>query len=177
MRQETNLGGVSALQSRTMTAYEELRHVAHGLLDRGNSLTLTATGLVHEAFIRLAQAERADWKDHCHFVSACAQAMRHVLVDRARRKLAAVHGGKMRRRPLTDAFLGHFDGDRLVALNDALETLKQVDSRQAEIVDLRFFAGLGNQEIANLMGISRSTVQVEWRMAKAWLCRELNDER
>lgn len=103
--------------------------------------------------------------------------MRHVLVDRVRRKLAAVHGGQMRRRPLTDVVLEHLNGDRLIALNEALEALKQVDSRQAEIVDLRFFAGFGNQEIANLMGISRSTVQVEWRMAKAWLCRELNDER
>ena len=167
----------SALQSRTKLAYDELRHVAHGLLARGNSLTLTATGLVHEAFIRLAQSDRPDWNDHRHFISACAQAMRHVLVDRVRRKLAAVHGGQMRRRPLTDAVVEHLNGDRLIALNEALEALKQVDSRQAEIVDLRFFAGFGNQEIANLMGISRSTVQVEWRMAKAWLCRELNDER
>ncbi|TWU37234.1 ECF-type sigma factor [Novipirellula artificiosorum] len=167
----------SALQSRTDFAYDELRQVAHGLLARGSSLTLTATGLVHEAFIRLAQSDRADWNDHQHYISACAQAMRHVLVDRVRRKLAAVHGGQMRRRPLTDAVLGHFDGERLMALSDALEALKRVDSRQAEIVDLRFFAGFSHLEIANLMEISRSTVQVEWRMAKAWLCRELDDER
>lgn len=168
---------VPAIESRTTIAYDELRRVAKRLASRGSSQTLSATGLVHEAFIRLAESGRTDWKDQQHFVSACIQAMRHILVDRIRRKLTIVHGGKMRRRPLTDSVLGRLNGHRLLSLNDAVEALRLVDARQAEIVELRFFAGFSNLEIANLLRISRSTVQVEWRMAKAWLCRELDDDR
>ncbi len=138
--------------------------------------TLSPTALVHEAFIKLARSSTANWQDDRHFVSACAQAMRHLLVDRARQKLTTTHGGHMARVPLTDALLGCLNTKRLVAVNDAIEALEVVDNRQAEIVKLRFFAGLTTQEVAELLGVSRRTVQTEWRMAKAWLHREINDE-
>jgi len=166
----------STLDEHASRGYGELRQVAGNLLAVKTLWTLSPTGLVHEAFIKLARSSNPNWADHRHFVSACAQAMRHLLVDRARKKVAVVHGGHLERVPLTDAILGSLDSDRLVALNEALQGLDSVDIRQAEIVQLRFFTGLTNQEVADLMGISRRTVQTEWRMARAWLHRELNDE-
>ena len=163
----------ATLERHASLAYGELRQVAGNMLATNPLWTLTATGLVHEAFIKMARNQNYHWRDHRHFVSACAQAMRHLLVDRARKKATEVHGGKSLRLPLTDAVLGVLNGNRLVALNDALEAL---DARQSEIVQLRFFGGLTNQEIAELIGVSRRTIQTEWRMAKAWLHRELNDE-
>ena len=167
---------MSILNDHVSLAYGKLRFVAGNMLAKHPMWTVSATELIHEAFIRLARTKHASWRDHRHFVSACAQAMRHFLVDRARSKMAEVHGGKSMRVPLTDAMLGLVDSDRLVDLSEALRALELVDSRQAEIVQLRFFAGLTNQEVADLFGVSRRTIQTDWRMAKAWLHRELDDE-
>ena len=165
-----------SLCESTTFAYRELRQIAEFILRTKPSWTLSPTGLVHEAFIKLAGSKRPNWQDQRHFVSACAQAMRHLMIDLARKKLALVHGGNMKRHPLDDSLLGRIDCDRFVKLNEALEALQSLDQRQAEIVHLRFFVGLTNQEVAELVGVTRRTVQTEWRMAKAWLYRELNDE-
>ena len=99
----------SVLNDHVSLAYGELRQVAGNMLSGHPAWTLTATGLVHEAFIRLARAKQLTWRDHRHFVAACALAMRHLIVDRARKKNAEVHGGKMARAALTDSTLGYLD--------------------------------------------------------------------
>ena len=166
----------TTLDCHASSVYPELRRVAGGMMRTRGMWTLSPTALVHEAFIKLARSGAANWQDDRHFVSACAQAMRHLMVDRARQKLTNTHGGHMARVPLTDVLLGCLYTERLVAVNDAIDALDVVDNRQAEIVKLRFFAGLTTQEVAGLLGVSRRTVQTEWRMAKAWLHRELHDE-
>jgi RNA polymerase sigma-70 factor, ECF subfamily len=152
--------------------YEELRGLARGYL-RGASHTLQPTALVHEAFLRMVRQPHG-WQDRNHFVAVAATAMRQILVDHARRRAAAKRGGGQSPVTLTelpdDAGTGPID---LLALDEALQRLAAVSPRQARIVELRCFGGLTVDETAEVLGISGSLAEKEWRRVRAWIRREL----
>ena len=154
--------------------YDELRATAvEYLRHERQEHTLQATALVHEAYLRLAQQTDMSWHDRRHFFYAAAQAMRRILVDHARRKRARKRGGG-ETNEVWDAAVEDIPDNQvdLLGLDDALQELSNLDPRQSEIVQLRFFVGLTNEEIASVLTISPTTVKREWRLAKAWLrCR------
>ncbi|MCP3918662.1 MAG: sigma-70 family RNA polymerase sigma factor [bacterium] len=160
--------------------YDELRRLARGQMGaerRGQ--TLQPTALVHEAWMRLvgSDAEQLAWDGRAHFFGAAAQAMRRILVDRARRASREKHGGHLARKPL-DGVDQAFDPDEIdfEALDAALTKLAAQDPRAARVVDLRFFAGLSVADAALALGISERTVAREWNVARAWLAREIGAE-
>lgn len=155
------------------TAYAELKRLAHRQLkDAGRSDTLSTTELVHEAFLKLREGA---WDDKAHFFGAAARAMRQVLVDFARRKRASKRGGAP--TPLTlrtdDASL-EVQLDDILALDAALDRLNAVNSRLRQIVELRFFAGLTEQEIGQVLGVTARTVERDWTKARLFLLHELD---
>ena len=158
--------------------YGELRRLAASkLASQPTGQTLQATALVHEAYLKLVGNETGrKWKSQQHFFAAAAQAMRWILVDNARRKQAARHGGDLKRADidLTQIASPHSDGD-LLAINEALESLAEQDERKARLVELRYFGGLTNSEVAELLGISQATVERDWTFAKAWLHRRMTN--
>jgi RNA polymerase sigma factor (TIGR02999 family) len=156
--------------------YDELRRIAGAQMRRERSgHTLQATAVVHEAYMRLAGEQDIEWQNRAHFFAIAARTMRRVLLDYARQRHAGRRGGEGARKVDIDAELLIGD-DRLedvVALDEVLERLSQMDPEQGRIVELRFFGGLNVEETAEVMGISPRTVKREWRLAKAWLDREL----
>jgi RNA polymerase sigma factor (TIGR02999 family) len=155
--------------------YKELRGVATGLLRRERpNHTLQPTALVNEAFVRLAAHGEAAFRDRGQFLGAAAHLMREILIDYARTRNRAKRGGGQAALCIEDAdgLSAEFRID-LLALDEALTRLEQVDSQQRRIVELRYFAGLSIEEAAAVAGVSPATVKREWRMAKAWLRREL----
>lgn len=168
-------GDERALDRLIPVVYDELRLIADRYLrQERNAMTLQPTALVHEAFIKLID-QRVTWQNRAHFFAVSAQIMRRLLVDHARRKHAGKRGGAGETISL-DAALDwpaeQQDLD-LVRLDDALKALADVDEQQAKVVELRFFGGLSVEETAVTLGVSDSTVKREWRMARAWLLREL----
>lgn len=157
-------------------AYEELRRVANRqLAGQPAGQTLQATALVHEAFLRLVGDPARTWQDRRHFFASAAEAMRHILVDRARRRAAARHGGGQTRVDLAQVQLAaESDGEHVVRLNEALEKLARGDAEAAELVRLRFFGGLTFVQAAEVMGISERTAKRTWAYARAWLFEEMN---
>lgn len=154
--------------------YEELRAMAgRQLSGQRRDHTLQATALINEAFLRLAEQEYHSWEDRRQFLLVAATVMRRVLVDYARRRSAAKRPDGHQRIDLEDAQLGENFAPDLIALDQVLEQLAEVDERQAQIVELRYFAGLNVPETAETLEISESTVVREWRMARAWLMRKL----
>jgi len=156
--------------------YEELRKLAAQKMARENpGQTLQATALVHEAWLRLGGDEQPDWQNRAHFFAAAAEAMRRILIDNARRKQTLRHGGDAVRVNL-DALepAACLEDDQLLALSDALEKFAFNDARKAELVKLRFFVGLTNEQAARLLGVSEPTVKRDWAYARAWLFREMN---
>lgn len=154
--------------------YEELRAMAgRQLSGQRRDHTLQATALINEAFLRLAEQEYHSWEDRRQFLLVAATVMRRVLVDYARRRSAAKRPDGHQRIDLDDAQLGENFAPDLIALDQVLEQLAEVDERQAQIVELRYFAGLNVPETAETLEISESTVVREWRMARAWLMRKL----
>jgi RNA polymerase sigma factor (TIGR02999 family) len=155
--------------------YEELRRLAASKMSRQTpGQTLQATALVHEAWLRLVGNQTRRFEDRTHFFAAAAEAMRHILIDRARRRRAVRHGGEYERVALEEYMLASPDDDeQLLALNDALEKLECKHPIQAQVVKLRYFGGMGNEEIAELIGVSLSTVKNYWVSSKAWLYREI----
>jgi RNA polymerase sigma-70 factor (ECF subfamily) len=155
--------------------YEELRRVAARYLRReapGN--TLQPTALVHEAFVKLAGQNRVDWQGRTHVLAIGAKAMRRILVDHAKRKRRVKHGGGLNRIQLDEtAALSPERDEDLLAVDEALEKLAGIDERQATIVELRFFGGMTVDEVAEVLGVSKRTVESEWTMVRAWLRREL----
>ena len=151
--------------------YDELRRLAaHKMSLQPPGQTLQATALVHEAYLRLLGNEEKRWENRRHFFSAAAEAMRHILIDRARRRLRAKHGEKAERVPLDDVEIIAPAKDEIVLqLDEALEKLAQISPEQAEIVKLRFFAGFTEPEIAEILKLSERSVQRQWSYAKAWL--------
>lgn len=149
--------------------YDELHRIASRQIAKRGGGTVTTTALVHEAYLRLAQGREAEWQDRAHFFALAARAMRFVLVDRARARVAGKRGGA---QPVTLDDAVAVDGGReeeLLAIHEALEHLATVGPRLAQVVHLRFFAGLGHDEIAELMGVSVPTVKRDWARARAWL--------
>jgi RNA polymerase sigma factor (TIGR02999 family) len=168
-------GDESALASIVPLVYDELRQLARRHL-RGERTghTLQPTALVHEAFTRLVDRNRIQWQGRTHFFAVAAQTMRRILVDHARKRHAARRGGQGIRITLDDsvAVADRRDVD-VIALDEALNGLARLDSTQAELIELRYFSGLGIEETASVLGISPATVKREWNIAKAWLYREM----
>lgn len=156
--------------------YEELRQVAGGLFRRESpGHTLQPTALVHEAFFRLVDQNRVEWKSRAQFFSVAAQVMRRLLIDHARARRMQKRGGEVVRITLVDAPLEEgLDVEQLLALNDALEKLETLDPQQAKVVEMRYFAGMSVEETAAALEISTATVKREWAMARAWLLSELS---
>lgn len=156
--------------------YDELRKLAqHRMASEPAGHTLTATALVHEAYLRLVQDREAEWDSRGHFFAAAAEAMRRILVERARKYAGPKRGGGRRRVAIEDSDLT-FDIDpaEMLALDEALDELEQTDPRMQKITKLRYFAGLTVQETAAALGISPRTVNIEWSYARAWLYKRLN---
>jgi len=155
--------------------YDELRRLAASKMSRQTpGQTLQATALVHDAWLRLVGEQTRRFEDRTHFFAAAAEAMRHILIDRARRRRAVRHGGEYERVDLEENMLASRDDDeQLLALNEALEKFELKHPIQAQVVKLRYFAGMGNEEIAELIGVSLSTVKNYWVSSKAWLYREI----
>ena len=155
--------------------YEELRAMAgRQLASQRRDHTLQATALVNEAYLRLASSEHQRWADEREFLLVAATVMRRILVDYARRRSAAKRPPQAGRVMVEDSDASDAFGADLIAMDQALEQLAELDSRQARIVELRYFAGLSVPDTAAAMDISESTVTREWRMARAWLKRALD---
>jgi RNA polymerase sigma factor (TIGR02999 family) len=154
--------------------YAELRALAKGYLrsERADH-TLQPTALVNEAFVKLIGQERTDWETRSQFIAIAAQAMRRILVDHARRRLADKRPDPKLRADLELAAGVPDRPEELVALDDALEDLARLDPRQARVVELKFFGGLELDEVARALDISTATVTREWRLARAWLWQAL----
>ena len=161
--------------------YDELRGLARGFMRRERrDHTLQATALVHEAYLRLVDQNRVDWRGRTHFRAVGARVMRRILVDHARQQRSEKRGGGRRRVTLGESLLHSSDPDldltEILALNQALDRLRELDERQANVVELRFFGGLSHAEIAEAIGVSQRTVEGDWAHGKSWLMRELSRE-
>jgi RNA polymerase sigma factor (TIGR02999 family) len=158
--------------------YAELRRLAaHYLRGERSDHTLQATALVHEAYIRLTGMHEVKWQDRSHFFAVAAMVMRRILVDHARAQQAGKREALHNAVSLEDALVVSPERSaELIALDAALEKLAQIDSRRAKIVEMRFFGGLSEEEVGTLLGISARTVKRDWRVAKAWLCNELEHD-
>jgi RNA polymerase sigma factor (TIGR02999 family) len=160
--------------------YDELHRRAAAAMRRENAgHTLQATALVHEAYMRLVKQDGANWKNRAQFYAVAAQLMRRILIDHAREHLAAKRGGGIRSVTLDGVDRAVEDDDALdvLALHEALDRLAELDARQAKIVELRYFGGLGIEEAAEALEISPATLKREWATARAWLKRELSSPR
>jgi RNA polymerase sigma-70 factor (ECF subfamily) len=172
-------GDPEALQHLIPLVYAECRRIAARQLRREHrEHTLDPTALVHELYLRLVDQQRATWENRAHFFGVAAQLMRRILVDHARARRAEKRGGSAVFVSLTAA-ADTGDDARIadvLAIDDALERLAAVDADQVRIIELRFFAGLSVEETAHVVGRSARTIKREWRLAKAWLYRELRGE-
>jgi RNA polymerase sigma factor (TIGR02999 family) len=168
-------GEDSAAQSLFPLVYDELRRIAHRQMGRERiGHTLDTTGLVHEAYLKLVDQTRAQWTDRAHFFAVAATAMRRVLVDYARRYRTDKRGAEPRRVSLTDDMLvAEQRADTLIAVDDALSELARIDARLSKVVECRFFAGLTEEETADVLGVTARTVRRDWIKAKGWLHRSL----
>lgn len=155
--------------------YADLRNIAHRQLQRARfGETLDTTGLVHEAYMKLIDQEQARWQDRQHFFAITAHAMRQIIVDYARKRFAQKRGGGEAAEELDEnKVAARKEAERILALNDAVETLGEIDERMLRVVECRFFAGLSEQETADALGMSLRTVQRTWKRARAWLKEEL----
>jgi RNA polymerase sigma factor (TIGR02999 family) len=169
-------GDQQASEDLLPMVYQELRLLAAAKMAREmEGQTLQPTELVHEAWLRLVSNEGQNWENRTHFLGAAAEAMRRILVDRARHKAAIKHGGG--HRPVDIAGLelaATTPDDKVLLIDEALERLRAEDPEKARIVTLKFFGGLTNREIAEHMKIGERTVEREWAFAKAWLMRTIN---
>jgi RNA polymerase sigma factor (TIGR02999 family) len=168
-------GDSRALQELMPPVYRELRRLAHGRLGRERpDHTLQTTALVHEAYLRLADQRDASWKNRAQFFAVAAQMMRRVLVDYARARQYTKHGGGAQQVDLDEAMVVWRDrAAEVVALDEALTSLAELDPRKGRVVELRFFGGLSIEETAEILGVSPGTVMRDWTLAKAWLQREM----
>ena len=174
-------GDALALERLTPLVYEHLRAVGRRYARREfQGARLGATSLVHDAFIRLVEGRNVDWQDRAHFFAVAARIMRRILVDAARARMSTKRGGRMQRVDHSSAIdfdrLPAHETDRaaeLCALDDALDILAQEDPRRAQVIELRFFAGLSVEETAETLHVSPQTVMRDWKLARAWLGVEL----
>jgi RNA polymerase sigma factor (TIGR02999 family) len=170
-------GDRSKLAELVDVVYEDLRRLAQQYMGQERSgHTLQPTALVHEAFLKLIDQSRVDWRDRSHFFAIGAQAMRRILVNHAKSRGRVKRGGGKQKLPLDEALTVSLeDDDEILAVDEALEKLAALDERQAKIVELRFFGGLNVDEVAAVLGVSKRTVEREWAACRAWLRRELSD--
>ena len=168
-------GDQEALNALTPLVYEELSRLARAYMRRERpDHTLQSTALVHEAYLRLVD-QKAEWKSRAQFFGVAAQMMRRILLDHAKSRQAARHGGGARKIPLDDPALVSARPDvNLVALDEALTKLEKTDPQRGRIVELRYFGGLSNEEISDVLSVSTATVQRHWTGAKAWLYHEMS---
>ena len=168
-------GDRAALDRLAPRVYDELRRMAQNFM-RGERAgrTIQATALVHEAYLRLIDVDNVDWEQRAHFFAVCAQVMRRILLEGARRRSRVKRGGGWERVTLEE-FPGARGGrpEDLIALDEALTRLSAADSRKAQVVELRYFGGLSVEETAAVLNVSPDTVARDWRLARAWLQSEL----
>ena len=165
----------AAMDSLVDHVYATLRRMANRQMgaERGDH-TLSPTALVHEAYLRLVDQESMDWRDRAHFYAIAARVMRRVLIDHARRKLAGKRGGDQIKVTLNEEVAGTVASpEALIELDTALERLEELSPRQRQVVEMRFFGGMTHEEVAEVIGVSVPTVRRDWRLAQAWLNREM----
>jgi RNA polymerase sigma factor (TIGR02999 family) len=175
-------GDSAALDSLTPLVYQQLHRIARGYMrSERPGHTLQATALVNEAFLRLVDTRDLNWTDRAHFFSLCARVMRRILVDASRSRAAIKRGGQAERAEHSTAInLDELPSSRtemsaqVCALDEALNTLARIDPRRAQVVELRFFGGLSVEETGQVLQISPQTVMRDWKLARAWLAREIS---
>ncbi len=169
-------GDAKARDQLIPAVYEELHRIAHRYMRRERpGYTLQTTALVNETYLRLVDVNSVNWQDRAHFFAVSAQIMRRILVDAARARTSVKRGGpgpRVHLDEVADASLQQ--ASELVALDEALDTLAQTDARKAQVIELRFFGGLSVKETAEVLKISPQSVMRDWKLAKAWVLRELN---
>ena len=170
-------GDAKASEELLPLVYEELRRLAASQMAlQPPGHTLQATALVHEAYLRLVGGETSKWEGRRHFFAAAAEAMRHILVDRARRKQRAKHGGDFERLDIDSVELAaDLDDEKILMVNEALDQLTAEDKLKAEIVKLRYFAGLTHKEIAGVLNLSEKTIRRHWSFARVWLFQRIQE--
>jgi RNA polymerase sigma factor (TIGR02999 family) len=175
---EASAGDRQALDRLIPVVYGELRRLAHGYLQNERAgHTLQTTALVHEAYLRLVDQKHLQWQNRTHFFAIAARIMREILTEHARSRGRAKRGGGAVKFSLDEApVLSDRRAAELVALDDALRSLETIAPRKSRVVELRFFGGLTNEEVAEVLEISPRTVRREWNLAQAWLYREMNRE-
>lgn len=158
--------------------YNELRRLAGSYMRRERpDHTLQATALVHEAYVKLVEQQSVNWQSRAHFFGVAAQLMRRILIDHARGYLRQKRGGEFKKVSLNDAFIfSPEQSSELLAVDESLKRLAELDERQAKVVELRFFGGLSVEETAEVLHVSPDTVKRDWRLAKLWLLHELEGE-
>jgi RNA polymerase sigma factor (TIGR02999 family) len=172
-------GDAEALDALIPLVQRELHDVARRCMagERGGH-TLQPTALVNEAYVRLVDVRRGNWQNRAHFLAMAARVMRRVLVDAARSRRANKRGGDAVHVTFDEAVpVATDDQPELIALDDALEALARMDPRKTQVIELRFFGGLSVEETATVLGVSADTVLRDWRLAKAWLTREMTHRR
>jgi RNA polymerase sigma factor (TIGR02999 family) len=171
-------GEPEAAEKLLTLVYDELRRLAaYKLAQEAPGQTLQPTALVHEAWLKLVGADGRKFENRSHFFAAAAEAMRRILVDRARRRLTQRHGGAYQRVEFEESgLMAPAEDDQLLAVNDALEKLEREYPAQAQVVKLRYFAGMTNEEAAQLLDLSVSTIKNYWAFARAWLFNEIKGE-
>jgi len=174
-----NNGSQDALDQLYPLVYEELRRLAHRyMIGERPGHTLQTTAVVHEAYLRLIDQKHVQWQNRAHFFAIAAQMMRRILITHAQRHAYAKRGGGAPMVSLDEAaILSQERAGELLALDEALKRLTTLDQRRSQVVELRFFGGLSNEEIAEVLKISPNTVTRDWNVAKAWLYREMSKEQ
>jgi RNA polymerase sigma factor (TIGR02999 family) len=174
------LGEPSALDRLIPLVYRELKRMARRCMRRSDSGTIQTTAVVHEAYLRLVDLSSVDWQDRAHFYAVSARIMRGILVDAARARSALKRGGLFRRVEPSTNFdldqvpdLGAGRAADILAINHALDGLAELDPRQVQVIEMRFFGGLSVEETAEVLKISPQSVMRDWKLAKAWLHREM----
>ena len=176
--QAWGLGDDSALERLMPLVYNELHRLAHRYMaGEQPGQTLQTTALVHEVYLRLVDANDIDWQNRAHFFGLCARLMRRILIDFARSRNYQKRGGHFAHIELEEAAtVSAVVGSELLAVDEALKQLAIVDVRKSDVVELRFFGGLTVEETATALRVSKETVMRDWKLAKAWLLRELSHE-
>jgi len=169
-------GDQTALEKLMPLVYDELRRMARRFMRRQSAgHTFQTTELIHEAYLKLAKSGEQTWQNRAHFFGVAAQAMRHILVDYARSKHSRKRGGWQEKVTLDDSFAVSAEkSDELLRLNDAMNNLATLDARKCRVVELKYFGGLTNEEIAEVLKISPETVKRDWRFSRSWLLHELS---
>ena len=170
-------GNPSALDQLYPLVYDELHRLARRYMSRERKgHTLQTTALINEAYVRLVDQKNVHWANRSHFFAISAQIMRRILIDHARRHAYAKRGGGAQQVSLEDvAAITPDPGSELVRLDEALKSLAEMDPRRSQVVELRYFGGLNNEEIAGVLNISENTVTRDWNMARAWLYQQLTE--